>query len=99
MKTAIRLATLALATALAASGSVAVVITTPRYSRRDMANFPPRVRGREAADCWPHRPYKRVEWWRGGKQVRDEILARLADETEKTRNAVAQFLATNAGAS
>jgi hypothetical protein len=39
-------------------------------------------------------PYKRVEWWRKGKQVidRDEILALVAGETEEARNAVAQFL-------
>jgi hypothetical protein len=69
---------------LVASSSVSVAITAPRYSRRHVNIF---------ADYWPHRPYKRVEWWSKGKQVidRDEILVLLAGETEETRNAVAQF--------
>ena len=67
-----------------ALSSVSVAITAPRYSRRHFKIF---------ADYWPHRPYKRVEWWSKGKQVigRDGILALVADETEETRNA-AQFL-------
>jgi hypothetical protein len=76
---------------LVAPGSVSVVITAPRYRRRHVESYPPTV-----ADYWPYRPYKRVEWWSEGKNVvdHDEILALLAGETEETRNAVAQFLAT-----
>jgi hypothetical protein len=52
----------------------------------------------DAADYWPVRPHRRVEWWSEGKQIidRDEILALLAGETERTRNAVARFLRTSA---
>jgi hypothetical protein len=83
---------------LVAPGSVSVAITAPRYRRRYVRYHPTHFRGREVADYWPHRPYKRVEWWSRGKQVidRDEILALLAGETEETRNAVAQFLRTSA---
>jgi hypothetical protein len=70
---------------VAPSSSVSVAITAPRYSRRHVNGYVP--------DYWPHRPYKRVEWWSKGKQIidRDEIFALLAGETEETRNAVAQF--------
>ena len=77
---------------LVAPSSVCVVITAPRYRRRKVYNWPrPPL---DVAAYWPYRPYKRVEWWRKGKQVidRDEILALVAGETEETRNAVAQFL-------
>jgi hypothetical protein len=79
---------------LVASSSVSVAIAAPRYSRRHLDVFACGV-----ADYWPHRPYKRVEWWSKGKQVidREEILALLAGETEETRNAVAQFLRTSVG--
>ena len=75
---------------VAPSRSVSIAITAPRYSRRHFKIFP---------DYWPHRPYKRVEWWSEGKEVidHDEILALLASETEETRNAVAQFLRTSTG--
>jgi hypothetical protein len=74
---------------VAPSSSVSVAITAPRYTCRHLD-----VLACGAADYWPHRRYKRVEWWSKGKQVidRDEILALLAGETEETRNAVAQFL-------
>jgi hypothetical protein len=78
---------------VAPSSSVSVAITAPRYSCRHLDVFACGV-----ANYWPHRPYKRVEWWSEGKQVinRNAILALLADETEETRNAVAQFLRTSA---
>jgi hypothetical protein len=68
---------------LVAPGSVSVVITAPRYLRRDVNYCAPRFRERDVADYWPHRPYKRVEWGSKGKQVidRDEIFALLAGET------------------
>ena len=78
---------------LVAPGAVSVVITAPRYRRRQVEPYPPTI-----AEYWPYRPYKCVEWWSEGKQVvdRDEIFVLLAGETEKTRNTVALFLTISA---
>ena len=83
---------------LIAPGSVSVVITALRYLRRYVGADYWSYMTPDAADYWPVRPHRRMEWWREGKQIidRDEILALLAGETERTRNAVARFLRTSA---
>jgi hypothetical protein len=86
---------------LVAPSSVSVVITAPRYRKRCFNHHmphPTHFQDREVGYYWPYRPFKRVEWWSEGRQIidRDEILALLASETEKTRKAVAQFLTASA---